>query len=168
MDWSDYLRELSLVILLNRRNDDIISNQLRRGSIPPHLLKAPIVSRSRFPSIDMNAPSRSTFLRSITPAAAATSLSCDELFRKHAKILEKLNKKNREGLKKKQMGSIMNFTIVENLDEEEKINLPKLKLNARDDRKAIIDPWTAVKEIEQLRTQPIFVRTTRLRISINT
>jgi hypothetical protein len=163
MNWSDFLRELSLVILLNRCNDDVVSNQLRRGSIPPHLLNAPIVSRSRFPSIDIDAPSRSTFSRSITPGAT-TNLSCDESFRKHAKILEKLNKE----FKKKQMGSVANFTIVESLDEEENINLPKLKSNARDDRKAIIDPWTSVKEIEQLRNQPIFIRTTRLKIPINT
>lgn len=166
MDWSDYLRELSLVILLNRCNDDVISNQLRRGSIPPHLSNVPIVSRSRFPSMDFDAPSRSTFSRSFTPTAAVANLPCDQLFRKHAKILEKLNQKNRnEEIKRKQL---LNFTIVENLDEEENIKLPKLKTHARDDRKAITDPWTAVKEIEQLRNQPIFVKTTRLKIPIHT
>ena len=94
MNWSDFLRELSLVILLNRCNDDVMSNQARRGSIPPHLSNAPVISRSKYPWVDLDAPSRSTFSRSITPTAATANLSysCDESFRKHAKILEKLNK----------------------------------------------------------------------------
>jgi hypothetical protein len=161
MNWSEFLRELSLLILLNRSNDDVICSESRRASIPAHLSKASVVSRSIFPPIEIDAPSRLTFSRSYV---SPTNVSCDGSFLKHAKILEKLNQRNRqEEFRRKQIGSLMNFTIVENLDEEENIYLPKLKSNARDDRKAIIDPWTAVKEIEQLRNQPILVKTTRIK-----
>lgn len=156
MNWSEFLRELSLLFLLNRSNDDVISNQSRRASIPAHLSKASVVLRSRFPSIDINPSSRLSCSRSTTPMIGAL-ISCDESFRKHGKILEKLNRK--EEFIKKHMNSMINYTIVENIDEENNINLPKLKLNARDDRRTITDPWTSVKNIELLRNQPIFIKT---------
>ncbi len=159
MKWSEFLRELSLFILLNRSNDDVICSQYRRASIPPHLSKASIVSRSSFPSIENDSSSRMTFSRLNT---SAIDTSCDASFRKHAKVLAKLNRN--EELKRKQINSFIDFTIVENLDEKENINLPRLKRNARDNRKAITDPWTSVKEIEQLRNQLILIPTTRIKM----
>lgn len=153
IDWSEYLRGLALVILLNRSNDQKISTQSRRASIPRHLSNASIVSLPR----EFHSSSRLTLSRSNTPAAIAMRTpSCDETFVKHAKILEKT--------KKKSMGSVINFTIVENIDEEEERNvpIPKLQLNRRDDRRAITDPWTSVREIGLLRNEPISLR--RLKI----
>ena len=162
LNWSEFLRQLSLLILLNRSNDELINNQLRRGSIPPHLSNALIVSRSRFPSLKTDIPIRMNLSNSYTPTP---NFSCDEPFRKHAKVLEKLNQRyQQEEIRKKQMGSEVSYTIVESIDEEEDIKLPKLKINARDGRRVITDPWASVKEIEQLRNQPIFVKTTQFKI----
>ncbi len=159
MNWSEFLRELSLLILLNRSNDDAIYSQLRRASVPAHLSNASVVLRPRFSSVEINSSRRLTLSRSSnTPAIANVDISCDESFRKHAKILEKLNRQ--EEFK----SSLMNYTIVENIDEEDNINLPKLKSNARDDRRTITDPWTSAKEIEQLRNQPILVKITRIKM----
>lgn len=58
------------------------------------------------------------------------------------------------------MGSLINFTIVENVDEE---NIPRLQLNRRDDRRVITDPWTSAKEIGQLRNEPIVILRTTYR-----
>jgi hypothetical protein len=152
MNWSEFLREISLLILFNRLNDDIICSQSRRAAIPAHLSNASVVTRSTLPPIEVDSPSRLTFSRSNTPTGFIPS---DESFRKHAKILQKLNR---------QVDSLVNFTIVENIDENNNINLPKLKLNARDDRRTITDPWTSVKQIEQLRNQPILIKTTRINL----
>ncbi len=62
------------------------------------------------------------------------------------------------------MNSSFNFTILESVDEKQNINLPKLKPNARDDRKTIIDPWTSVNEMQRLRNEPILVKPTRMRM----
>ncbi|CAF1126597.1 unnamed protein product [Rotaria sordida] len=167
MNWGEFLSEIALLILLNRSNDNIKRNQSRRATIPPHLSNASVVSRPEVSSTGIDSPSRVTLSRldSTLGTPMLPNISCDESFRKHAKILEKLNKQNQqEELIRKKMGASMNFTIVENLDEEENINLPKLKLNARDDRRAITDPWTSVKEIQQLRNKPVLVKTTRINV----
>jgi hypothetical protein len=160
MNWSEFLREISLLILFNRLNDDITCSQSRRAAIPAHLSNASVVKRSILPPIEVDSPSRLTFSRSNTPTGF---IPCDESFRKHAKILQKLNRQ--EEFKRKQIDSLVNFTIVENIDENNNINLPKLKLNTRDDRRTITDPWTSVKQIEQLRNQPILIKTTRINLS---
>jgi hypothetical protein len=164
MNWGEFLRELSLLILLNRSNDDVIISQGRYATIPPHLANASVVLRPTVPYNDTDLPRKSTLTRSNTPATPMLpNVTCDESFLEYAKVLEKLNKKNRsEEIQRKQMGS--NFTIVENLDEEDNINLPKLKPCARDDRRTITDPWTSVKEMQQLRNQPILIKTTRIRL----
>lgn len=156
MNWGEFLREISLVILLNRSNDNITRNQARRAAIPSHLANASVVLRSRLPSLETSPPTRLEFSRlNTTGTPMLPDISCDESFRKHARLLEKLNRLNeREALQRKQLGSSLHFTIVENI-REENINLPKLKPNARDDRRTITDPWTAVKELQQLRNTPI-------------
>lgn len=163
MDWTEYLRGLALVLLLNRCNDTKVYSQPRRASIPRHLSNISTVSLPSFTSSEFRASSRFALSRSITPVTiAARNPSCDDAFTKHARILEKLNRKTREEeTKKKQMGSLVQFTIVENLDEEDNINIPKLKVNRRDDRRTITDPWTSMKEIGQLRNEPIPFRTIR-------
>ncbi|CAF2669786.1 unnamed protein product [Rotaria sp. Silwood2] len=167
MNWGEFLREISLLILLNRSNKNITNSQVRRATIPVHLKDASVVSRSKLPPIGTDSSSRVTFsrLESTPGTPMLPNISCDESFCKHAKILEKINKRDQqEQLTRKKMGSSTSFTIVESIDEEENINLPKLKSNARDDRKAITDPWTSVKEIQQLRNQPILVKTARISI----
>jgi hypothetical protein len=90
-----------------------------------------------------------------------SEFSTDESFRKHGKILEKLNQRQQqEELKRKQLGSIVDWSIVESIDEEDDFKLPKLKPNARDERQTISEPWSMVKNIQQLRTQPILITTT--------
>lgn len=163
MDWTEYLRGLALLLLLNRCNDNNICSQPRRASIPRHLSNVSTMSLPGFSSNEFRSSSRLALSRSITPVTLVTrNPSCDDVFIKHAKILEKLNRKDREDeFKKKQIGSLIQFTIVESLDEDENINIPKLKINGRDDRRTITDPWTSVKEMEQLRNQPIPFRITR-------
>lgn len=166
MKWSEFLHEICLLILLNRFNGDVTFSQVRRASIPGHLSNEMKVLPATFPSIERDFSRRFSLARSDTLARPIfPNTSCDELFSKHAKVLEKLNQRNRlEQLKRKQMGSSLNFTIVENFDGQENINLPKLKLNARDDRRAVTDPWTSVNEMQRLRHEPIPVKITRLKI----
>jgi hypothetical protein len=166
MNWEEFIREISVLILLNRSNDDITSSKTRRAPIPVHLAKEKHISQTNFPAIEIGLPSGLAFSRLNTPASVTLpNILCDDAFRKHAKILEKLNQRNRQDeLKKKQMGSSMDCIIVESIEEENNIHLPKLKPNARDDRNAVVDPWTAVKEMQQLRNEPILVKTTRIRM----
>jgi hypothetical protein len=163
MLWPEFLREIALLILLNRSNDDVTSSEARRAPIPAHLSYAEKVVRPTFPSDvsrRLSLTRSHTSIRPIFPNA-----SCDKLFINHAKVLEKLNQRNRsEEFKGKKMNSSFNFTILESVDEKQNINLPKLKPNARDDRKTIIDPWTSVNEMQQLRNEPILVKTTRMRM----
>lgn len=166
INWSEFIRELSRLILLNRANNDVKSNQTRRAAIPAHLSNALVISRSQLSTARKRSPNRMILPRLNTPGVPVVlDMTCDESFRKHAKILEKLNRNHgQEASMRKQKGFFVDYTIVENNDEEENLNLPKLKANARDDRRTITDPWTSVKEIEQLRTKPILVKKT----SINT
>ncbi|CAF3492489.1 unnamed protein product [Rotaria sp. Silwood1] len=167
MNWGEFIREISLLILLNRSNNNITNNQVRRATLPAHLTNAVVVSRPQLPSIGIDSSSRVQFSRlDSTPGTPMLpNISCDESFRKHAKILEKINKRDQqEELTRKKMGASMSFTIVESIDEEEDIKLPKLKSNARDDRRTITDPWTSVKELQQLRNQPVLVKTTRISV----
>jgi len=158
LKWTEFVRDLSLLFLLNRSNDDVIFNPVRRASIPPHLLKVSIASRSRFPSIiDNDLLNRSTLTTSFVEESV---MSFDDIFRKHAKVLRKLNQRyHAEEQRMKESGSDIYYSIVESLDEEEtQIHLPKLKLNRRDDRRTVTDPWTSVRELEQLRNRPILVQ----------
>ncbi len=86
----------------------------------------------------------------------------DESFRKHGKILQKLNHQaQQEELRRKQLGSLVDWSIIEDIEEENNLELPKLKPNARDERQTISEPWVIVKDMQQLRNQPILVTTTR-------
>ena len=165
MKWPEFLREIALLVLLNRSNDDVKSSQTRRATVPAHLANIAKVLRPTFPSIGSDSSRRLSLARSNTLTRSVfPNTSCDASFCKYAKALEKLNQRNRsDESKRKQMDSSLNFTIVENHAEEKNINLPKLKSNARDDRKTIIDPWTSVKEMQQLRNEPILVTTTRMK-----
>ena len=165
MSWTEYLREISLLILLNRSNSYMVHSQPRRASIPSHLMNAEVVSQLTFFPVDSTSPR--TFLsprRNELIEPFLPNISYDEALRKHAKLLQKLNERDRQNeLKRKQMGPSTNFRIMENINEEQMINLPKLKVNARDDRKAVTDPWTSVKEMQQLRNSPVVVQRTRAR-----
>ncbi|CAF1189695.1 unnamed protein product [Adineta steineri] len=68
---------------------------------------------------------------------------------KHKRILEKL--------KQKHFDSSSTWSIVEN---EDAYDLLKLKIDGRDERQTISEPWSIVKEMEQLRNKPIFITTT--------
>ncbi|CAF1236487.1 unnamed protein product [Adineta steineri] len=157
MNWSEYLREISLLILLNRAND--MTSEGHRAPAPPHLSNAQTVvpSGTNDPSNKFPISRSNTLITSTFP-----TMSYDESFLKHAKLLQKIQKRHQfEELKRKQMGSNINFTIVENNDDDKgRMNLPKLKVNARDDRRTITDPWTSVKEMQQLRNEPVLIRTT--------
>jgi hypothetical protein len=59
------------------------------------------------------------------------------------------------------MGSIVDWSIVESIDEEENLELPKLKPNARDERQTVTEPWSMVKDMQHLRNQPLLITTTR-------
>lgn len=101
-----------------------------------------------------------------TPTVTSSpDFSYDESFRKHGKILEKLNQRNQqEELRKKKFGALIDWSIVEDVGNEESFEVPKLKPNARDERQTISEPWTVVKDMEHLRTQPILLTTTRIQM----
>mgnify|MGYP006897425981 CR=1 FL=1 len=91
--------------------------------------------------------------------------SLNEPFRKYGKVLEKLNQRNRdEELRKKRFGSLIDWSIVESIDDEDNFEVPKLKPNAKDGRQTISEPWTVVKEMQHLRNEPILVSRTRVHI----
>ncbi|CAF3348328.1 unnamed protein product [Rotaria socialis] len=166
MNWSEFLREISLLILLNRSNGGH-AHQQARATIPAHLSNLLFFSGSKLSTNEEDSLSRVTFSRIETPSASMflPDISFDDSFRKHAKILEKLNKRDQQPIsKRKQIGSSIYYTIIEDIEKKENINLPKLKLDARDDRRAITDPWTSVKEIQQLRNMPILVKKTSVNI----
>jgi hypothetical protein len=165
MPWPEFLHEIALLILLNRSNDDVTSSQALSASIPAHLSNAVKVLRPTFSLIEGDVSRRLSLTRSHSSIRPIfPNASYNKLFSEHARVLGKLNQRNRsEEFKGKQMNSSLNFTIVESVDEKQNINLPKLKPNARDDRKAIIDPWTSAKEMQQLRNEPILVKTRMLK-----
>ena len=149
--WDEFVRQISVLILLNRSNYDLKHNQTRRGSFSHHLPKNNIVISH------VNLTSNS-----INNLSIASEFSTDELFRKHGHILQKLNKRQQqEELNRKKMGSVVDWSIVESIDEEENLELPRLKPNARDERQTISEPWSVVKEMQQLRNQPLPIITTR-------
>ena len=163
MNWTEFLREISLLILLDRSNNHVKGSEARRASIPPHLSNAQVVSSSKSSRVEIASPSSS--ILSNPRRLVLPNISYDESFRKHAKVLKKLNRKEREeDSKRKQLGTSINFTILENIEKEENGKLPKLKPNARDDRRTITDPWTSVADIQQLRNELILVKTTSFRM----
>ncbi len=95
----------------------------------------------------------------LTKNATMTSLdlSFDKSFRKYRKILEKLNRQE-------ELCSLVDYSILENTEEKGKFELPKLKINARDERQTISEPWSVVKDMEHLRNQPILVTTTHIKM----
>ena len=98
----------------------------------------------------------------INSLTISSEYSTDDLFRKHGHILQKLNhREQREEMRRKKMGSIVDWSIVESVEEEDTFELPKLKPNARDERQTVSEPWTVVKDMQQLRNQPVLITTTR-------
>ncbi len=147
--WDEFLRQISVLIILNRSNYDLRTNQPRRASIP---------------KININLTSNSINVNNVPKPSVTISpdFFANESFRKHGKILEKLNTRaQEEKYRRKQMGSLVDWSIVESIDEEEKFQLPKLKPNARDERQTISEPWSIVRDMQQLRNQPLIVTTTR-------
>lgn len=137
---------------MNRVNYDIKTSQQRRASHSHHLpKKTNIISHINLTS------------NNATPIVTISSeFSADESFRKHGKILEKLNQKQiQDEIKRKQFGSVVDWSIIEDVDEENNLELPKLKPNARDERQTISEPWLMVKDMQQLRNQPVLITTTR-------
>lgn len=147
LNWDEFLRETAVFLLLDRSNHDRIVNRLTRQGetrldvertltkVMPSAAKSSIRQRS------------TSFLPKIF---------YDDSFRKHAKILEKLKQnQHNEDFKRKQFGCLVDYSIVESLDEEIDEKLPKLKCSRRDDRNVVVDPWTSVKELQRLRRQPI-------------
>lgn len=159
--WDEFLRQISVPIILNRSNYDLKKSQIRRGSIVPHVSKANVISH-----VNLTANNTTTVANVVRASVTiSTDFSADELFRKHGKMLQKLNARERqEELRRKQMGAIVNWSIVESVDEEENMETPKLKSNARDERQTISEPWTMVKDMQQLRNQPLLITTTRYQI----
>jgi hypothetical protein len=102
----------------------------------------------------------------ITPVVTTSpDFSVDNSFRKHGKVLEKLNRRSQqEELKRKQAGSVVDWIILEDIEEDDSFQLPKLKPNARDERQTVSEPWSVVKDMQQLRNQPILITTTRFQM----
>jgi hypothetical protein len=162
MGWDEFLRQISVPILLNRINYDLKNWQPRRASIPNHLLKATVVAHINLTSSIIDVTKEST----ITPVVTTSpDFSVDNSFRKHGKVLEKLNRRSQqEELKRKQAGSIVDWAILEDIEEDDSFQLPKLKPNARDERQTVSEPWSVVKDMQQLRNQPILITTTRFQM----
>ncbi|CAF3080573.1 unnamed protein product [Rotaria socialis] len=162
VSWDEFLRQISVLLILNRSNYDLKNSRPRRASIPHNLTQATVVSHINFTSSSVD-------LRrnvAITPIVTTSpDFSFDESFRKHGKILEKLNQRNQqEGIRKKHLGTSIDWSLVEDVGDEDNLELPKLKPNARDERQTISEPWAVVKAMEHLRTQPILITTTRIQM----
>ncbi|CAF2954013.1 unnamed protein product [Rotaria sp. Silwood2] len=162
ISWDEFLRQVSVLIIFNRSNHDLLISRPRRASIPHNLTQATVISHINLTSHSIDLKKNVTITPTIT---ISPDLSFDSSFRKHGKILEKLNQRDQqEELRKKHLGSLVDWSIVESIDEEENLELPKLKPNARDERQTITEPWSVVKDMEHLRTQPILITTTRIPI----
>ncbi|UJR38359.1 hypothetical protein I4U23_031029 [Adineta vaga] len=148
--WPEFLREIALFILLDRSNNDVRSNETRRASIPAHLSNASKVFYPTYQSNEHDSTRRLTLSRSNTLVSPiSTHVSYDESFLKHAKLLQKINQTKQKS-----------YRILEEESDVKTMKLPKLKVNARDDRRTITDPWTSVKEMQRLRNEPILLRST--------
>lgn len=152
--WDEFLRQVSIFILLNRSNYDIKVNQISR-STPSILISHANVTNpieievKRKLATSRNENSRLNYSKELTS---------NEIFRKHGKILEKLHQKEEERVRQS------NFCpIVENVDEDSFL-APKLKVDAKDERQSVTTPWVVVKQMQHLRTQPILITSTRLQM----
>ncbi len=153
--WDEFLRQIAVPIILNRSNYDLRNSQPRRASLPRPVPKTNVVSHINLTSNNVGGITRPN----LTLSAVVLSY---ESFRKHGKILEKLNQRNQqEELRRKQLGSLVDWSIVENIEEEDNFEVPKLKPNARDERQTINAPWSVVKDMQHIRNQPILITTTR-------
>lgn len=160
LNWEEFLRETAIFFLLDRFHSTRNENgTVRPGDVRSNDGKKP-VETPKSPPNSVKSSSRTRPNRSQFPSTRfLPNIFYDESFRKHAKILEKLRQNEEdENIQRKQFGSVLNYSIVESLDEVDDEKLPKLKCHRRDDRNAIVDPWTAVKDLQQLRTQSIPIK----------
>lgn len=144
--WDEFLRQLSIFLLFNRSNSDVMSRTTRR------LSKSLFVSHQNLTSSEIDST------RKIPQLKSEFDSNTNEIFRKHGKILEKLHQHDEE--KKK---SPYDWSIVENLDENAD-ELPKLKVDGRDQRQSVTNPWVMVKEMQHLRNEPILIKSTQFQI----
>ena len=151
MAWEEFLREIALLLLFDRANKNKMNNEPQRALKPPHLADAAVVTYS--PRHLEHGGSERSSTRSITPSVQfLPTLWSAKPFVKHARILGKISERDqRDEWRRTQLGLSTNVHVIETIDERDEINLPKLKPTARDDRNAIVDPWTAVKYMQQLR-----------------
>ena len=158
MAWEEFLREIALLLLFNRANKNKINNETQRAPKPRHLVDAPVVIRSH-PHLGYEG-SEQLSTRSITPPIHfLPTLWMAKPFIKHARILGKISERDQsEQWRRTQLGLPVDAHIIETIDEQDEINLPKLKPTARDDRLATVDPWTSVKYMQQLRDECLPVR----------
>ena len=162
MNWDGFLRHIVVPLILNRSNSNVKSNRPRRASIPRNLTQTTVISH-------INLISSSDDFKKNPPVTPTTTsspdLSFNESFRKYGKLLKKLNQRDQqEEYRKKQYGSLVDWSIVESIEDEQNFEIPKLKPNARDERQTISEPWSVVKEMQHLRTEPLFVSTTRINL----
>ena len=118
----------------------------------------------QLPRLNMKHSRRSTIKqsKSISVMHGSSNIDCNKTVSKYRRMIEKLNEQEyATELKRKQLGSLVNYSIVESIDEKENINLPKLKPNQRDHRYVVIDPWTSARDLERLRNQPILIKSVR-------
>ena len=158
MAWEEFLCEIALLLLFNRINKNKINNETQRASKPPHLAHAAVATGSRRHPEYGGSEQLST--RSITPPIRfLPALWKAKPFIKHARILEKISERDqREEWRRTHLGLPAGVHIIETIDEQDEINLPKLKPTARDDRNATVNPWTSVKYMQQLRDECLPVR----------
>ena len=162
LNWEEFLRETAIFFLLDRANENKTGSRTPRvGDSRSELEKKVTEPPSSAPNFAVKPSVQQRRSRSQLPSTPfLPNIFYDESFRKHAKILGKLKQHDQEeDLRRKQYGSLLDYSIVESLDEEDDEKLPKLKCYRRDDRNVIVDPWTAVKDIQRLRTQPIGIKT---------
>ena len=152
--WDEFLRQISILILLNRSNYDYRRPEAHRESLITHFVpRGSVVSHINLTSTSI------VFNRQ---PSISSEIHVDESFRKHGKVLEKLQKQyEHEEAKRKRIGSLLDFSLVESFDEQNNAELPKLKTNRKDERRAVSEPWLVVKEMEQLRSLPVPIRKTQ-------
>ncbi|UJR07782.1 hypothetical protein I4U23_012064 [Adineta vaga] len=135
LTWEEFLCQISVPMILNRSNFEIQQVQ--------------------------------TYLVSILPPVPETKVEFSYMNRMKNQIIitEDLSwDKYRKIEKRRSKSALPRALIVENLEKKENFERPKLKLNVRDERQTISEPWSMVKQMEHVRNEPILISITSTRI----
>ncbi|CAF0784245.1 unnamed protein product [Didymodactylos carnosus] len=154
ISWEEFIRKISLFILLNRTNDYVKISCPQRAMLPNHLqpvgvAKSHIISHLTFAGRTTPADDDEETDVQIEQKIHQLTEQQREAFSKYTKIFSKRSEQEK----------IKEWSIVENDDSDHQTFLPKLKSDAKDGRQSIAEPWLVVKDMQLLRVDPIDIST---------